>query len=78
MANDVRYLRAFRDEYLLTNFLGRKFVVLYYRISPPVADYIREHEILRTVVRWMLTPLVKFSNLLVSDDAIQRQTADMP
>jgi hypothetical protein len=54
----VSVLRAFRDKYLLTNQAGRAFVDFYYRTSPPVADYIRQHESLRTVTRWALTPVV--------------------
>jgi serine protease len=78
MAKDVRYLRAFRDEYLLTNSIGRKFVDFYYQFSPPVANYIREHENLRTAVRWMLSPLVEFSMFFVSDEAVKKQTEDKP
>lgn len=55
---DVVELCEFRDEYLLTNPAGRAFVRTYYRLSPPVADFIATHESLRTVVRWVLTPLV--------------------
>jgi len=58
MAPDVMALRHFRDEYLLTNALGAKFVELYYKYSPPVADYIAERETLRAVTRWALTPLI--------------------
>ncbi|MBI4746114.1 MAG: M4 family metallopeptidase, partial [Deltaproteobacteria bacterium] len=78
MAEDVRFLRAFRDEYLMTNFSGRKFIDLYYHISPPIADYIRQHATLRTAMRWALTPLVKFSKLLVSDESVKAETADKP
>lgn len=43
MATDKRDLRVFRDPYLLTNTLGRELAGLYYRYSPPLADYRRQH-----------------------------------
>ncbi len=55
---DVKVLRDFRDEYLLTNTIGRTLVSTYYQHSPPIADYIREDESRRTAARWFLTPLV--------------------
>lgn len=70
MQDEVRYLRAFRDQYLLTNDLGRKVVELYYTVSPPVADYIREHDTLRSVVRTGLRPLVEMSRQLTSAEAV--------
>ena len=54
-------LRQFRDSYLLTNKLGTKFVETYYKYSPPMADYIAEHDGLRSVTRIGLAPLVGFS-----------------
>ncbi len=54
----VEALRDFRDNVLLTNAPGRLFVRLYYRLSPPLADYIQRHETARTIARAGLTPLV--------------------
>ncbi|MBI4684808.1 MAG: PKD domain-containing protein [Nitrospirae bacterium] len=53
----VMVLRRFRDKYLLTNPLGKIFVSLYYRTSPPSADIISRHENLRTLTRILLTPI---------------------
>lgn len=54
----VQLLRNFRDQYLLTNAPGRAFVTLYYRCSPPLADLIARHPLLRGAARLALTPLV--------------------
>ncbi len=50
-AEQLDILREFRDTVLLPNSLGAKFVSLYYKASPPIADFISQNEVLRTMVR---------------------------
>ncbi len=61
----VQILRTFRDTRLLTNAPGRAFVNLYYRLSPPVADFIAQHETLKILVRLLLTPIVLMAGNLM-------------
>ncbi len=53
-AAEIDVLRAFRDGVLLESTVGSQLVEWYYRTSPPVADFISEHEGLRTLVRELL------------------------
>jgi hypothetical protein len=76
MATEVRYLRAFRDQYLLTSKLGRWFVEQYYRFSPPLADQLRAHDGWRALVRAVLSPLVALSKWMVGGGALERQTPE--
>ena len=61
----VVLLKRFRDRYLLTNQPGFYFVKLYYTYSPPIADFIRQHDMIRFCVRILLFPLLAFSFFLV-------------
>ena len=61
----VRLLRRFRDLYLMPFNIGRAFVKSYYRYSPPVAEFIIDHDILRAIVRWSLIPLIGISWMLL-------------
>jgi hypothetical protein len=60
-AEQIDVLREFRDVVLLKNTLGSLSVALYYRLSPPVADFIAGNEVIRTLVRELLVdPIVWF------------------
>ncbi|MDY6844914.1 MAG: CFI-box-CTERM domain-containing protein [Thermodesulfobacteriota bacterium] len=59
----VVILKDFRDNCLLTNSFGYTFVMLYYKYSPPVADFIAKHETLQAAVRIGLIPLIAFGYL---------------
>jgi len=54
----VVVLRHFRDNVLLKSVPGTAFVRFYYRYSPPIADFIARHDVLRLLTRWALTPLI--------------------
>ena len=53
-AEELNTLRSFRDEVLLESTLGSQLVEWYYQTSPPVADFISENSLLRTLVRELL------------------------
>ncbi|MFC1952747.1 carboxypeptidase regulatory-like domain-containing protein [Chloroflexota bacterium] len=60
---EIEILRDFRDDVLLNNKLGTEFVYLYYQHSPPIANFISQHEVLRTIVReGMVDPIVALVN----------------
>jgi hypothetical protein len=61
----VRLLRRFRDLYLMPFKIGRIFINAYYTYSPPLADFIAEHDTLRLMVRWSLIPLIGLSWMLL-------------
>lgn len=54
----VQVLRDFRDRILMRSGPGRIFINLYYRISPPLAEYMQRHQWSRLPVRMALTPIV--------------------
>jgi subtilisin family serine protease len=63
MEPHVVILRQFRDIILLKSSWGKEFVELYYRYSPPAADFIAKHDILRAMARWGLLPVVWMSQI---------------
>ena len=65
MEPGVKVLREFRDVYLLTNSMGKRFVGAYYRYSPDLAGFIGSHGTLKAATRWVLTPVVGVSYLML-------------
>jgi hypothetical protein len=59
-AKQIDVLRQFRDTVLLKSTAGSAFVYLYYRTSPPIANFIAGNEMLRTLVReFLIDPIVR-------------------
>ena len=72
MAQEIEILREFRDEYLLTNPLGRALVDFYYEVSPPIAEFIIEHPSLKPMVRVGLLPAVAMSTVIVNTTPVEK------
>jgi hypothetical protein len=66
MAEEIEILREFRDKYLLTTTVGKSLVEFYYRVSPPIAQFITEHPVLQPMVRAALVPALVLSTLAVT------------
>jgi hypothetical protein len=65
LAPQVQALREFRDLYLLPHPAGKAFVALYYKLSPPLAQLIAGSDILRTIVRGGLVPIIGWAALVL-------------
>jgi len=66
MAKEIEILREFRDKYLMTNPVGKGLVEFYYRVSPPIAEFITQHPSLKPIVRAGLLPVVAMSTVAVN------------
>jgi hypothetical protein len=72
MAEEIGILHQFRDEYLLTNPMGNALVDLYYRVSPPMAEFITAHPSLKPIVRTGLVPAVAMSTIVVNTTPVEK------
>lgn len=52
------HLRRLRDRFLASNGAGRMLVSAYYRLSPPLARRMAQHETLRAAVGLVLAPII--------------------
>jgi hypothetical protein len=53
----------------MSNRPGRVFVAVYYRLSPPAADLVREHRALRAIARLVLHPMIWSARLVDTSPA---------
>jgi len=70
LAAEVQVLRELRDRAPLTHAPGRLFVAAYSRVSPPLADRIRQDEVLRAATRGLLWPVVQWAHLALAAPAL--------
>ena len=64
-AEEIDVLRSFRDRVLARSDAGRDLIAFYYAASPPLAELIARHEVLRLLVReCVVDPVVWCSSLL--------------
>jgi len=58
--------RLFRDDFLLKNFFGRKFVYLYYYvIGKPIATLLKSHKLIKRTVKAMLDVTQKIAGRII-------------
>ncbi len=60
MAPEVQSFRNFRDQFLIHNYFGRKFIKFYYQEGPAAADLISKSEFLKSATRTLLYPVLGF------------------
>ncbi|MGA9364916.1 MAG: CFI-box-CTERM domain-containing protein [Bacteroidota bacterium] len=56
---EVAILRRYRDERLRSNLVGRQFIALYHKVSPPLARWIAGSSARRALARRLLMPIVR-------------------
>ncbi|MGD0204439.1 MAG: CFI-box-CTERM domain-containing protein [Candidatus Bathyarchaeia archaeon] len=59
-AKELDVLRKFRDVKLESNLVGRRITILYYLVSPPIANIIARSKEMRAIVRECLNPIINF------------------
>ena len=60
---DVKFLRAFRDNWLVHRAWGRVFIALYWRVGPILARPVRRNDRLAGLSKAMLSGLVRMLRL---------------
>jgi parallel beta-helix repeat protein len=64
---DLKYMRLFRDNVLISTPVGHAFVDVYYIASPPIAEVLSQNDLLRIATRiFFVMPALYFSEALFS------------
>jgi hypothetical protein len=66
MEEAIGILRIFRDQFLLTNFVGKRVAEFYYRLSPKAAEFVTQHETLKPLVCLGILPIIGISWMALS------------
>lgn len=72
MAKEVKILSEFRDRYLLKTTLGKWFVSIYEKYSPPLADYIKDRDFIKHIIRIGLVPVIAFGSIIISTNNYEK------
>lgn len=59
LAYEIDILRKWRDDKLQNTHIGSQIIRLYYRNSPPIAEFIRPRNKLRQITRWIIGLFIK-------------------
>lgn len=65
-ADEIKPLRQFRDQYLLTNKAGSNFVRWYYDRGPVAAHWLQNNSQYKPIVRLLLAPVIAFAWMTVN------------
>ena len=66
MAPQLQILRAFRDHFLKSNFVGRWFIHQYYKFSPELATKIKKRPKVKAAIRATLSPVILMAQWLIA------------
>lgn len=67
-SQEVYVLHQFRDKILRQHAAGRMFVSFYYKVSPPLAEWIEHSSLRRRIIRSVLLRVVNIAQKAIDDD----------
>lgn len=71
--SEVCVLRELRDKFIRHNGIGRILIKIYYKLSPPCAEWLLKHDTLRRTIRLVfIAPIVKLAKLFLRSFQIKK------